>query len=62
MNSDIPTFEPPVEQSLSFKQKIARMLQNNGLLMRIPFVKNFTDKQLNLLPLPTQDTRLHGGQ
>ena len=61
IDSSIPTFEPPIEKSLSFKQKIAMMLQNSELLMKIPFIRNFADKQLNALPPPTQDTKLHGG-
>ena len=61
IDSSIPTFEPPIEKSLSFKQKIAMMLQNSELLMKIPFIRKFADKQLNVLPPPTQDTKLHGG-
>lgn len=57
-NSDIPTFDPPAEQSLSFKQKIARMLQNNQLLMKVPFIKNFAEKQLNVLPPPVTMQRI----
>ncbi len=45
------------DNSLSFKQKIASRLQNNQLLMKVPFIKNFAEKQLNVLPPPTQETR-----
>lgn len=61
IDNNIPTFEPPSEKSLSFKQKIAMMLQNNDFLMKILFLRNLVDKQLNVLPPPTQNTSLHGG-
>lgn len=58
IDNEIPTFEPPTEQSLSFKQKIARMLQNNELLMKVPFIKKFAEKQLNVLPPPVTMERI----
>lgn len=60
-DNDIPTFEPPVEQTLSFKQKIARMLQNNELLMKVPFIRSFAEKQLKVLPPPVTMQRIVTG-
>lgn len=61
-NNDIPIFTPPnetqqVEQNenkLTIRQRIAQFLQKNDMLMNIPFVEKFVDKQLNVLPPPTQ--------
>lgn len=41
---------------LSLKQRIAQFLQKNDMLMNIPFVEKFVDKQLNVLP-PASQTR-----
>ncbi len=63
IDSNIPTFNPPVEENqntnnnLSLKQKIAQFLQKNQLLMNVPFIEKFVEKQLNVLPPPTQDVR-----
>ena len=37
-------------ESLSLKQKLAKMLQKNNLFMKIPFIERFVNKQLNVLP------------
>ena len=34
------------------------MLQNNELLMKVPFIKNFAEKQLNVLPPPVTMERI----
>ena len=66
MDKDIPIFTPPdetqqIEQysqqnenKLTIRQRIARFLQKNDMLMNIPFVEKFVDKQLNVLPPATQ--------
>ena len=66
MDNDIPIFTPPnethsVEQynqqnenKLTIRQRIAQFLQKNDMLMNIPFVEKFVDKQLNVLPPPSQ--------
>lgn len=66
MDKDIPIFTPPdetqqVEQysqqnenKLTIRQRIAQFLQKNDMLMNIPFVEKFVDKQLNVLPPATQ--------
>ena len=55
---EIPTFTPPNQSPTpSFKQKIAQFLQKNNILMNIPFVEKFVDKQLNVLP-PAFQTRI----
>lgn len=41
----------------SFIHQIARRIQNNNFLMNVPFVKKFVDRQLNILPPATQETR-----
>ena len=41
---------PVMENNLSFSQKIARFFEKHKTLMNIPFIRNFTDKQLNVLP------------
>ena len=63
INSNRTTFESPVEENqnsnntLSLRQKIAHFLQKNQLLMNIPFIEKFVEKQLNILPQPTQDVK-----
>lgn len=66
MDNDIPIFTPPTEtqpanqysqqneNKLTIKQRIAQFLQKNDMLMNIPFVEKFVDKQLNVLPPPSQ--------
>ena len=41
---------PLMESNLSFTQKVARFFEKHKVLMNIPFIRNFTDKQLNVLP------------
>ena len=41
---------PELGETLSFTQKIAKFLSRSNSLMRNPFVKNFVDKKLNVLP------------
>ena len=48
--SHISLAEPKMKTNLSFTQKIARLFEKHKLLMNIPFIKNFTNKQLNVLP------------
>lgn len=38
------------ENKLTIRQRIAQFLQKNDMLMNIPFVEKFVDKQLNVLP------------
>lgn len=40
---------------LSWKQKIAQLLQKSNILMNIPLVEKFVDRQLKLLPQHTQE-------
>ncbi len=42
---------------LSFKQKIAQLLQKNNALMKLPFLEKFVDNQLNVLPPAIQENR-----
>ena len=51
-----PIFQQNTNQ-LSLKQRIAQFLQKNDMLMNIPFVEKFVDKQLNVLP-PASQTRI----
>lgn len=46
---NIPTSVPKKENNLSFRQKIAKFLKGHELLMNIPFVTSFVQKQLNIL-------------
>lgn len=45
---------PTKDNKLTIRQRIAQFLQKNDILMNIPFVEKFVDKQLNVLPPPTQ--------
>ena len=68
MNNNIPIFTPPKEtqqvephnqqneNKLTIRQRIAQFLQKNDMLINIPFVKKFVDRQLNVLP-PVSQTR-----
>ena len=68
VDNDIPTFTPPNEtqqveryeqqnaNKLTLRQRIAQFLQRNDMLMNIPFVEKFVDRQLNVLP-PASQTR-----
>ena len=42
------------ENKLTIRQRIAQFLQKNDMLMNIPFVEKFVDRQLNVLPPATQ--------
>ena len=44
------------ENKPSLIQRIARGLQNNNLLMNVPFIKRFVDSRLNVLPSATEPT------
>lgn len=55
-DNDIPEFTPPNENKITIRQRIAQFLQRNDMLMNIPFVEKFVDKQLNVLP-PASETR-----
>ena len=46
----IPSNASKVEKKLSFSQKIAKFFEKHKTLMNIPFIRNFTEKQLNVLP------------
>lgn len=48
----------PIETKPSFKQTIAMYLRNNKFFMKIPFLKNFADKQLNILPQAKTEERI----
>ena len=45
------------ESKLTLKQKVAQFLQRNNLFMNLSFVDRFVHKQLDVLPLATQETR-----
>lgn len=45
---------PTHDNKLTIRQRIAQFLQKNDMLMNIPFVEKFVDKQLNVLPPPTE--------
>lgn len=47
------------ETKFSFSQKIARFLEKHQSLLNIPFVKNFVNKQLNVLPPAIQQERIN---
>ena len=44
---------------LSFKQRIAQLLKRSNILMNIPFIEKFVDKQLNILPPPIQQREVN---
>lgn len=41
------------DNKLTIRQRIAQFLQKNDMLMNIPFVEKFVDRQLNVLPPPS---------
>ena len=41
------------DNKLTIRQRIAQFLQKNYMLMNIPFVEKFVDRQLNVLPPPS---------
>ena len=47
----------PNETKLSLKQRVAQFLQKNNLFMNLSFIDKFVHKQLDVLPLPTQEIR-----
>ena len=51
---NIPLNTPKDEKNLSFFQKIANFFKKHKTLMSIPFIRNFAEKQLNVLP-PTKE-------
>ena len=58
-DEQVPQYAPQQEMTmqdnkLTIRQRIAQFLQKNDMLMNIPFVEKFVDKQLNVLPPPTQ--------
>ena len=58
-DEQVPQYAPQQEvtmqdNKLTIRQRIAQFLQKNDMLMKIPFVEKFVDKQLNVLPPPTQ--------
>ena len=50
----VQRYERQNENKLTIRQRIAQFLQRNDILMNIPFVEKFVDKQLNVLPPPTE--------
>ena len=42
---------------LTLRQKIAQFFRKNTMLMKLPFIEKFVNKQLNILPLATQDIK-----
>lgn len=46
------------QNKLSLKQRVAKFLQRNNLFMNLSFVENFVHQQLDVLPPPTQETRV----
>lgn len=45
--------EMPQDSELTIRQRIAKFLQKNDMLMNIPFIEKFVGNQLNVLPPPT---------
>lgn len=45
--------EMPQDSKLTIRQRIAKFLQKNDMLMNIPFIEKFVGNQLNVLPPPT---------
>lgn len=54
----ISTVKHNEETRFSFSQKIARFLEKHQSLMNVPFVKNFVNKQLNVLPPAIQHEKV----
>ena len=50
------------ENKLSLKQKIAQFMQKNNILMNLPFVENFVNRQLNVLPASSQERTVSTGR
>lgn len=42
---------------LTLRQKIAQFFRKNTMLMKLPFIEKFVNKQLNILPPATQDIK-----
>ena len=42
---------------LTLRQKIAQFFRKNTMLMKLPFIEKFVNKQLNFLPPATQDIK-----
>ena len=50
---------PKVEKDLSLAQKVAKFLEQHKTLMNIPFIRNFTQTQLNVLPPAREQEENH---
>lgn len=50
------------DNKLSLKQKIAQFMQKNNILMNLPFVENFVNRQLNVLPASSQERTVSTGR
>ena len=48
-----------VAKNLSLSQKVAKFFEKHKRLMNIPFIRNFTEKQLNVLPLAREQEENH---
>ena len=44
---------------LSIKQRLAQIVKNNTILMKIPFINRFVNKQLNVLDEPEQSVKTY---
>ena len=44
------SIETEEKEKMSFSQKVAKFLGKYQSLMKIPFIKNFVNKKLNVLP------------
>lgn len=53
-NEEIKTQEQS-NNTLSLKQKVAQFLRKNNIFMNLTFVENFVNKQLNALPVNTEN-------
>ena len=56
---NIPLNAPKEEKNLSFFQKIANFFEKHKTLMNIPFIRNFAEKQLNVLPPAREQVENH---
>lgn len=44
---------PTQDNKLTIRQRVAQFLQRSNVLMNVPFVEKFVNRQLNVLPPPT---------
>ncbi len=56
---NIPLNAPKEEKNLSFFQKIAKFFEKHKTLMSIPFIRNFAEKQLHVLPPAREQEENH---